>query len=87
MRPKSVEEVEDLVRLAVKHRVPLVPRGSGTGLSGGAVPVPGCVVVDLSAMNHVPEVRPEDQQALVEPGVIYDELNAQLAPTVPLGPY
>ena len=87
MRPKSVEEVEDLVRLAVEHRVPLVPKGSGTGLSGGAMPVPGCVVVDLSATNHVPGVRPEDQQALVEPGVIYDELNAQLAPTVPLGPY
>ena len=79
VRPKDASEVEELVKLAVEFQVPVVARGSGTGLSGGAVPVPGCVVVDFTAMNRVLEVRPEDHQVLVEPGVIYDELNAQLA--------
>jgi len=79
VRPKDASEVEELVRLAVRYGVPLVARGSGTGLSGGCVPVPGCVVVDFTAMNRILEVRPEDHQVLVEPGVIYAELNAKLA--------
>ena len=79
VRPESADEVVRLVEVAVEHRIPLVPRGSGTGLSGGAVPVPGCVVVDFSRMKRIIEVRPEDQQVLVEPGVIYDELNAEMA--------
>ena len=79
VRPENAEELAELIEVAVEHKIPLVPRGSGTGLSGGAIPVPGCVVVDFSRMNDIIEVRPEDQQVLVEPGVIYEELNAELA--------
>ena len=79
VRPRDTDEVVRLVEVAVRYRVPVVPRGSGTSLSGGAVPLEDCIVVDFSSMNKVIEVRPEDAQALVEPGVIYDELNAELA--------
>ena len=79
VRPENAEELAELIEVAVEHKIPLVPRGSGTGLSGGAIPVPGCVVVDFLRMNDIIEVRPEDQQVLVEPGVIYEELNAELA--------
>jgi len=79
VRPENTEELAELIEVAVEHKIPLVPRGSGTGLSGGAIPVPGCVVVDFLRMNDIIEVRPEDQQVLVEPGVIYEELNAELA--------
>ena len=79
VRPENAEELVKLIEVAVEHKIPLVPRGSGTGLSGGAVPVPGCVIVDFSRMNKIIEIRPEDQQVLVEPGVIYEELNAEMA--------
>ncbi|RLE51795.1 MAG: FAD-binding protein, partial [Candidatus Methanomethylicota archaeon] len=77
--PENVEEVEELVKIAIKYRMPLTARGSGTSLSGGAVPVEGGVVVDFRRMNRILEVYPDDMQVLAEPGVIYDDLNAHLA--------
>jgi glycolate oxidase len=68
--PGSTEEVAGVVRLAREAGVPLVPRGSGTGLSGGARPTPGGVVVALSRMRRVLEVDLEDGWVRVEPGVI-----------------
>ena len=68
--PASTAEVAGVVRVAQAAGVPIVPRGSGTGLSGGARPVPGAVVVSLSRMRRVLEVNLEDGWIRVEPGVI-----------------
>ncbi|MGV9854645.1 FAD-binding oxidoreductase [Streptomyces sp. NPDC003442] len=67
------------LRTALRHahtlRVPVVPRGAGTGLSGGASAGAGSVVLDLSGMNRVLELSPEEQIAVVEPGVITADLD------------
>src|SRR3990172_3389072 len=68
--PGSTDEVVEVVKLARAAGVPIVPRGAGTGLSGGARPTPGCVVVGLSRMNRVLAVDLEGGTARVEPGVV-----------------
>jgi glycolate oxidase len=73
-RPGSTSELCALARWATRHRIALVPRGAGTGLSGGATAVDGCVVVSFERMNRVLEVDPASMLAVVQPGV----LNAQL---------
>jgi glycolate oxidase len=67
--PGSTEEVAAVVRLAREANLPIVPRGAGTGLSGGALPVPGCVVIALSRMKRILEVDFENGWVRVEPGV------------------
>ena len=79
VRPQTPEEVSRIVRVAAAHRVPLVPRGSASGLTGGSVPVKGGIVVDMSAMNHILEVEVDNLQVLIEPGVIHRKLNDELA--------
>ncbi len=79
--PHTTEEVSKIVKLANKYLVPLVPRGGGSGLCGGAVPIRGGVVVDLQAMNKVKEIHPESLFCVVEPGVVYNDLNLALKPT------
>ncbi|MEX2446891.1 MAG: FAD-linked oxidase C-terminal domain-containing protein [Dehalococcoidia bacterium] len=78
--PATAEEVVAVVRAATAHGVPVVPRGSGTGLSGGAVPVQGGVMVVLTRMNRIVEIDVEDRVAVVEPGVINLMLQEALAP-------
>ncbi len=68
--PASTEEAAAVVRLASAAGLPIVPRGAGTGLSGGARPVPGCVVVSLARMRRILEVDLENGWVRVEPGVI-----------------
>src|SRR5512136_750299 len=68
--PGSTAEVVEVIRLARASGRPIVPRGSGTGLSGGARPVPGSVVVALSRMRRILEVNLEDGWVRVEPGVL-----------------
>jgi len=68
--PRSTEEVVQVVRLAREAKLSIVARGSGTGLSGGALPVPDCVVVGLSRMNRILEIDLENGWIRVEPGVI-----------------
>jgi len=68
--PGSTEEVAAVMRVAHKAGLPVVARGAGTGLSGGALPVPGCVVVALSRMNRILEVDVENGWLRAEPGVI-----------------
>ena len=67
------------VRACARLRVPVVTRGAGTGLSGGANAVDGCVVLDLSRMNRVLEIDEDDLVAVVEPGVVNDDLKAAVA--------
>jgi glycolate oxidase len=68
--PRSTAEVQAVVRVAASHRVPVVPRGAGTGLSGGAAAIDGCVVLCLSRMDKVLEVDADNQLIVVQPGVL-----------------
>src|SRR6202042_242739 len=76
--PKTTEEVSRVVRYAAKHRIPVVTRGSGTGLSGGSVPVPGCIVLCLVQMDRVLELDSQNLTIHVESGVITQRV-AELA--------
>ena len=67
--PTTTEQVQACVRIAASHGLPIVPRGSGTGLAGGATPVGDALVVTTARMTRIVEVRPEDRLAWVEPGV------------------
>ncbi|MGW8376710.1 FAD-linked oxidase C-terminal domain-containing protein [Streptomyces sp. ODS28] len=79
VRPQSEAEVRDLVRHCVAHRIPLVPRGAGTGLSGGANAVDGAVIVSFEDMNRILEINPAERLAVVQPGVVNDDLRAACA--------
>ncbi len=67
--PASTEEVQTVVRACNREHVPFVARGAGTGLSGGATPVAGGVVISLARMNRILEIDLESQRVVVEPGV------------------
>jgi len=67
--PRSTEEVQAVLRACHRERVPFVARGAGTGLSGGATPTAGGVVVSLARMDRILEVDLEGQRVVVEPGV------------------
>lgn len=69
-RPRSTAEVSVAVRAAAEHRVPIVPRGAGSGLSGGANAVAGCLILSLERMTDVVELDPDSLLARVQPGVI-----------------
>ena len=68
--PQTTQEVSAAVRIARRHGMPVVPRGSGTGLSGGAVPIEGCVLIVLSRMNRILDIDFENRRMRVQPGVI-----------------
>jgi glycolate oxidase len=67
--PDTAEQVRELVTLSHVHRVPFVARGAGTGLSGGALPVAGGIVISLARLNRVLEVDVDRGVVVVEPGV------------------
>jgi glycolate oxidase len=67
--PSSTEEVQAIVRACNREGVPFVARGAGTGLSGGATPFAGGVVISLARMNRILEIDVESQRVVVEPGV------------------
>src|SRR6201990_3651635 len=77
--PATRDEVAAAVKLAYAHGLPVVPRRSGTGLSGGALPVPGGVVLGLSRMKKILEIDFANEWMLVEPGVINLEISKRLA--------
>jgi glycolate oxidase len=76
--PRTTSEVQACVRAARRHGVPFVPRGSGTGLAGGAVPCGGAVVVSTAAMTDVLEVDETARVAWVQPGVLNLDLSRQV---------
>jgi glycolate oxidase len=71
---ENKEQISAILKLANEHRVPVIPRGAGTGLSGMAVPAEGGIVLDMARMNKILEVRIEDRLAVVQPGVVYQDL-------------
>jgi glycolate oxidase len=80
VRPESTGEVAEVLRLADDHGVPVTARGSGTGLSGAAVPDPNGVLISFERMAAVLEIDTENHTATVQPGVTLEQLDAALAP-------
>jgi glycolate oxidase len=68
--PKSAKEVSEIIKLCNKENIPFVPRGAGTGLSGGALPIEDGIVISLSRMNRILEIDIPNQRVVVEPGVV-----------------
>jgi len=79
--PDSGEEVAAVVAACHRAEVPWVARGSGTGLSGGSLPIEGGVVISLSRMRHILEVDLANQRIVVEPGVTNAQISAAVGPT------
>src|SRR5881394_85371 len=71
----STEHVSAVIKVAAKHRIPVVPRGAGTGLSGGAVTIRGGIALQVTRMRKILAIDPVAQTALVEPGVVNQELS------------
>lgn len=68
--PKTTDEVAQIVRVANEYRIPFLPRGAGTGLSGGALAVEGGIVIEMQRMNRILSVDQENRIAVVQPGVV-----------------
>ncbi len=77
--PESTEQVAQIVKFANEQRIPVVPRGAGTSLSGGVIPIRGGIIIDLSKMNRILEMSIENRYACVQAGVVCDDLNRALA--------
>ena len=77
--PANVEQVSALVKVAKEANVPIVPRGSGTGLAGGAVPAEGGIIVSLARLNRILRVDLANRIAVVEPGVINVDVTRAVA--------
>jgi len=77
--PASTEEVAALVRLAHAEGLPFVARGAGTGINGGALPQEPLLVIALARMDRILDIDPDNRVAIVEPGVVNQELKRQLA--------
>jgi glycolate oxidase len=75
VRPRSSAEVQQILRIASRHRVPVVPRGAGSGLAGGANAVDGCLVMSLTAMDRIVDIDRGSLFAVVEPGVVNVDLS------------
>ena len=75
VKPQSAQEISQIMKLANTYRIPVTPRGGGTGLSGGAVPVLGGILLSLDRMNHILELDKENMMVVVEPGVVTREIS------------
>src|SRR5437667_1760234 len=78
--PASTEEVAAIVKIAAHHNVPVVPRGAGTGLSGGAIPIYGGIVIVFTRMNRILEIDYDNLRAVVQPGLVNLHLSNALNP-------
>jgi glycolate dehydrogenase FAD-linked subunit len=77
--PETTAQVATLVRLAGEHRIPLVPRGAGTGLSGGAAGIDGGLTIAMTRMNRVLEIDRENLVVVTQPGILNAQLKAAVA--------
>ena len=74
VKPESTEHVSKIMALANRHRIPVTPRGAGSGLAGSAVPVFGGMVLSMERMNKILEIDKVNRVAVVEPAVVTKEL-------------
>src|SRR5271166_2784473 len=77
--PQTTEQVSQIMRLASSAQMPVVPRGAGTGLSGGAISKEGGIVIAFSRMNRILEVDVANQRAIVQPGVVNLQLSEHVS--------
>jgi glycolate oxidase len=77
--PRATAEVTETMRWATKHRVPVVPRGGGTSLAGGASAIDGCVMLSMTRMDQILEMVPADDFAVAEAGVLNANLDRAAA--------
>ncbi|MEX5270713.1 FAD-binding oxidoreductase [Kocuria sabuli] len=80
VHPRTVEDVQAVCRIASATATPVVTRGAGTGLAGGAVAGPAEIVLCLQDMDRIVEISPENRLAVVQPGILNGDLNRALAP-------
>jgi glycolate oxidase len=78
--PINTEQISRILTLASQEKFPVVARGAGTSLAGLTVPQQGGVILDLGRMDEIIEINIEDRLAIVQPGVVYDDLARALAP-------
>lgn len=76
--PSTTEQVAEVMKISQRHRIPVTPRGAGTGLSGGALPVHGGIVLSLERMNRILEIDENNLCAVVQPGVITEAFQTQV---------
>ena len=74
--PTNMEQISELMRLATQHRIPIVPRGSGSGLSGGTLPVRGGWMMSLERMNRILDIDTTNRTVTAEPGIRLNDLKA-----------
>ena len=77
--PESTAEVAAIVRACARAGIPFLPRGAGTGLSGGATPVAGCVLIETSRMRRILHVDLDNRYAVVQPGLVNVQLTQAVA--------
>ncbi|WP_455364203.1 FAD-binding oxidoreductase [[Eubacterium] cellulosolvens] len=75
VRAKTTEQVSAILKIANKKRIPVTPRGAGTGVAGSSLPVIGGIILDLYRMNKILSIDVDNQIVLVEPGIVCDTLN------------
>jgi len=79
VKPRTAQEIARILQLANRERIPVTPRGAGSGLAGGAVPVHGGIVLSLERMNAILEIDEANMMAVVEPGVVTNDINEAIA--------
>lgn len=70
VKPKTVSQISDIMKFANAHKIPVTARGAGTGLSGGALPIHGGIIISMERFNNILKIDERNLQATVEPGVI-----------------
>lgn len=78
IKPKTVQELSSIMKIANQEKIAIVPRGSGTGLSGGSVPIENSIVITLNHWNKIIEIDKENLTILVEPGVITGQIHSEV---------
>jgi glycolate oxidase len=89
VQPTSTDQVSRVVKLANERKIPILARGGGTGLCGSVVPIRGGIVLDMTRMNAIKEIRVEDLFCVCQAGTVYDKLMEALAPfkfSIPTAP-
>jgi glycolate oxidase len=81
VRPETAEQIAAIMKLANRCKIPVTPRGAGSGLSGGAVPIYGGIVLMCDRMNRILEIDTDNMMLVVEPGVVTSEINEKLEGT------
>jgi len=80
VRPSSTEEIARIVTTCAREKIPVIPRGAGTGATGGAVATSGGVVIEMTRMNKIIDLDLSNLQVTLQPGVVIDRLNQFLKP-------